>query len=102
MRLIVFLFLFFFLFFFLSEQRRSKKYYACVQGARTIAGQTQHENNLSQRKIKSNLNGSNIFGIMETNLDMGSSSHRGLIIAQDQKANGTKTQKLRHVQTCLK
>ena len=59
-----------------------------MQGARTIAGHTQHENNLSQRKIKSNLNGSNIFGIMETNLDKGSSSHRGLIIAQDQKANG--------------
>ena len=85
MRLIVFLLLFFS---FLSEQRRSRKYYACVQGARTIAGHTQHENNLSQRKIKLNLNGSNIFGIMETNLDMGSSSHRGLIIAQDQKANG--------------
>ena len=60
----------------------------CKALGHLLAGHTQHENNLSQRKIKSNLNGSNIFGIMEISPDMGSSSHRGLIIAQDQKANG--------------
>ena len=35
-----------------------------VQGARTPADHTQHENNLSKRKVKSNSNGSNIFGII--------------------------------------
>ena len=38
--------------------------------------------------LKSNLNGSNMFGTMELVRGMGSSSHCGLIMAQGQEANG--------------
>ena len=60
-----------------------------MQGARTLAGHTQHENNLSiSEKYSRTLMAQTSLGSWKFVLDMGNSSHSGLIIAPGQKANG--------------